>query len=288
MSSAAVRHADTRVPSDSLTRYLDEIAEYALLTRDQEAELSRRIQAGDQEAVNHLVCANLRFVVAIAKRYRHQGVAMSDLINEGNIGLMRAAEKYDHEKGVKFISYAVWWIRQAIVQALSENGHSVRVPVHRAGAVYRLGRRVNALRQELGREPTQQEVADELRVAPEELDQALPIARTALSFDAPTGDESELSLLDVMPDVDGEAADEPALENGMIDAVHSAMKVLRPREVTVLRNYFGFDGAEPMTLESIGQMMGITRERVRQIKERGLSRIRRSQVASALASFVGH
>jgi RNA polymerase primary sigma factor len=288
MSSAVARHADTRVPSDSLTRYLDEIAEYPLLTRDQEAELSRRIQAGDQEAVHHLVCANLRFVVAIAKRYRHQGVAMSDLVNEGNIALMRAAEKYDHEKGVKFISYAVWWIRQAIVQALSENAHSVRVPVHRAGAVYRLGRRVNALRQELGREPTQQEVADELRVAPEELEQALPIARAALSFDAPTGDDSELSLLDIIPDADGESADEPTFENGMMDAVHAAMKILRPREATVLQLYFGFEGGEPMTLESIGQRLGITRERVRQIKERGLSRIRRSQAASALESFVGH
>ncbi len=149
---------------DSLSRYLDEIGRYPLLTREQEVELSRRIQGGDEEALHQLVCANLRFVVAIAKRYRHQGVAMSDLVNEGNIGLMRAAQKYDHEKGVKFISYAVWWIRQSIVQALSENAHTVRVPVHRAGAVYRLGRRVDALRQQLGREPTQQEMAAELDV----------------------------------------------------------------------------------------------------------------------------
>jgi RNA polymerase primary sigma factor len=285
--SAAVRHVDTRAAVDSFSRYLDEIARYPLLTRDQEAELSRRIQAGDRDAVHELVCANLRFVVAIAKRYRHQGVAMADLVNEGNIGLLRAAERYDHVRGVKFISYAVWWVRQAIVQALSENGHSVRVPVHRAGVVYRLGRRVDALRQELGREPTQREIADELRVSPEEIEQALPIARSALSFDAPAGDESELSLLDVIPDVDAESADEPAFERGMMDAVHAAMSLLRPREAQVLRLYFGFDGADPMTLESIGQRLGITRERVRQIKERGLSRIRRSHAASALASFAG-
>jgi RNA polymerase primary sigma factor len=283
MSTAAARHAN--VPSDLLTRYLAEIAEYPLLTREQEAELSRRIQAGDETALHELVCANLRFVVAIAKRYRHRGVAMSDLINEGNIGLMRAAARYDHEKGVKFISYAVWWIRQAIVQALSENGHMVRVPVHRAGEVYRLNRRANALRNELGREPTQQELADELRVSPQELDDAMPITRDALSLDAPAGDDGDLSLFDVIADDDGEAADDPAITNGMTATVRAAMEVLRPREATVLRLYFGFEGAEPMTLEDIGTMLGITRERVRQIKERGLSRIRRSHAASALASF---
>jgi len=285
MSSSAARHADTRAASDSLSRYLEEIAQYPLLTRDQEADLSRRIQAGDEEALHHLVCANLRFVVSIAKRYRHQGVAMSDLINEGNIGLMRAAQKYDHEKGVKFISYAVWWIRQSIVQAVSENGHTVRVPVHRAGAVYRMGRRLNALRQELGREPTQQELAEELQVSPQELEQSLPIARAALSLNAPAGDDGGLSLLDVMADDKSDGADAPAFENGMMAAVHDAMGILRPREATIVKLYFGFDGAEPVTLEDIGQRLGITRERVRQIKERGLARIRRSNVASALASF---
>jgi RNA polymerase primary sigma factor len=285
MSSSAARHADTGAASDSLSRYLEEIAQYPLLTREQEAALSRRIQAGDEEALHHLVCGNLRFVVAIAKRYRHQGVAMSDLVNEGNIGLMRAAQKYDHEKGVKFISYAVWWIRQSIVQAVSENGHSVRVPVHRAGAVYRLGRRVDALRQELGREPTQRELAEELQVSPRELEQSLPIARSALSLNAPAGNEGDLSLLDVIADDKSDGADEPTFETGMMAAVHDAMDILRPREAKILKLYFGFDARDPMTLEGIGQMLGITRERVRQIKERALSRIRRSKAAPALASF---
>lgn len=286
MASAARKHHN-RADSDSLSRYFEEIGHYPLLTREQEADLSRRIQAGDQDALNRLVCANLRFVVAIAKRYRHQGVAMADLINEGNIGLMRAAEKYDHEKGVKFISYAVWWVRQAIVQALSENAHTVRIPVHRAGAAYRLGRQVDALRQQLGREPTHQELAEELQVTTRELEQSLPGAREAISLDAPAGDEGELNLLDVISDDDGESADEPTLENGMMDTVHSAMAALRPREATIVRLYFGFDGEEPMTLEAIGELLGITRERVRQIKERGLARIRRSPAASALATFAG-
>jgi len=287
MSSSVARRSSSASATDTLTRYLDEIAAYPLLTRDQEAELSRRVQSGDSTAANALVCSNLRFVVAIAKRYRHQGVALLDLINEGNIGLMRAAEKYDHQKGVKFITYAVWWIRQAIVQALSENAHTMRVPVHRAGAMYRLGRRVNALRNELGREPTSVELADELQVSAEDVERCLPVTRAALSLDAPTGDDTELSLIDVIADDRLGSADDQAFEAGMMTAVHDAMATLRPREAQVLRLYFGFDGSDPMTLESIGEVMGITRERVRQIKERGLSRIRRSAMAPALQSFAG-
>jgi RNA polymerase primary sigma factor len=197
---------------------------------------------------------------------------------------MRAAEKYDHEKGVKFITYAVWWIRQAIMQTLSENAHTMRVPVHRAGAMYRLGRRVNALRNELGREPTSEEVAEELQVSARDLERSLPVARSALSLDAPTGD-GELSLIDVIADDSRGTPDDGAVDAGMTTAVHSAMEALRPREALVLRLYFGFDGSEPETLESIGEKLGITRERVRQIKERGLSRIRRSKMAPALQSF---
>jgi RNA polymerase primary sigma factor len=284
MSSPIARRASAGT-SDTLSRYLDEIAHYPLLTRDEEAELSRRIHVGDEVAAQRLVCANLRFVVAIAKRYRHQGVALLDLINEGNMGLMRAAQKYDHTKGVKFITYAVWWIRQAVVQALSENAHTMRVPVHRAGAMYRIERRANALRNELGREPTSGELAEELQVSTDDLERALPIARAALSLDAPTSEDSELSLIDVIADDKRGAADESAVDMGMTTVVHEAMATLRPREALVLRLYFGFDSSDPMTLESIGQQLGITRERVRQIKERGLSRIRRSKMAAALESF---
>ena len=157
--SAAVRHVDTRAPVDSFSRYLDEIARYPLLTRDQEAELSRRIQAGDRDAVHELVCANLRFVVAIAKRYRHQGVAMADLVNEGNIGLLRAAERYDHVRGVKFISYAVWWIRQAILSSLARQGRTVRVPLNRTADLSRIIKASEILRQKLRREPSPEELA---------------------------------------------------------------------------------------------------------------------------------
>lgn len=287
MSSAAARRVPTRAPADSLTRYLNEIATYPLLTRDEETALSQRIQSGDQEAVQQLVCANLRFVVAIAKRYAHQGVAISDLINEGNIGLIRAAQRYKHDKGVKFISYGVWWVRQAIVQALSENAHSVRVPVHRAGAMYRLGRHVDALRQELGREPTQDDLAEELSLSSRDIVAGFTVARGSVSLDAPVGNEGNLSLLEVLVDESGAAADESLIDAGMAETVRDAIASLRPRDAQIIRLYFGFDGNEPMSLEAIGQRLGITRERVRQIKDRGLSRIRRSQSAHTLASFIG-
>lgn len=284
MSAPAVR---TRQSSsrDSLSTYLEEIATYPLLDREAEAALGRRIQAGDAAAVDQLVCANLRFVVSIAKKYQHQGVALSDLINEGNIGLIRAAEKFDESKGVKFISYAVWWIRQAIIQALAESGHAVRIPVSRAGTMYRVGRRTAALRQELGREPTRQEVAQELDVSEAEIAATLPVGRAPLSLDSAVDDADDKSLLDVFADARGVAPDADLLDDNLADSVSCAFAMLPPREAQVLRLYFGFEGNDPLTLERISELLGITRERVRQIKEKALSRLRRSKHAAALAAF---
>lgn len=273
---------------DSLTTYLEEISAYPLLTRAEEADLSQRIRVGDAAALEKLVCSNLRFVVAVAKKYQNQGVALSDLINEGNLGLIRAAEKFDDAKGVKFISYAVWWIRQAVVQALAEHAHTVRVPVGRAGVLYRIGRHANALRHELGREPTQTEIAEGIDVSEKDLELSLPITRAYLSLDAPMGESEGAKLLDVLPDARTAAPDEDAMDEGLEGTVEEAMKALRPREEMVIKMYFGFDGNEPMTLENIGARLGVTRERVRQIKEKALARLRKADRAHVLASFAGY
>jgi RNA polymerase primary sigma factor len=274
-------------PGDSLSSYLEEIAAYPLLSREDESILGQRARAGDASALDALVCANLRFVVAVAKKYQHQGVALADLINEGNLGLLRAAQKFDDTKGVKFISYAVWWIRQAIVQALAEHSHVVRVPVGRAGALYRINRRANALRHELGREPTQEELARDLDVSPEDLAVAAPVSRPSLSFDAPMGEDGGANLLDVVTTEDGAATDDDIVEEGTTEHVAKAMSNLPPREALILRLYFGFDGSEGMTLDAIGEQLGITRERVRQIKERALSRLRKGERGHVLASLAG-
>jgi RNA polymerase primary sigma factor len=270
---------------DILSTYLEEIGHYPLLTRTQEASLAARTQSGDHDALNALVCANLRFVVIIAKQYQHRGVALPDLIAEGNLGLVRAAERFDASRGVKFISYAVWWVRQAILQALADNGHAVRVPAAQAGAVRRIGYQASQLTQELGREPTQRELADQLGLREDEIAAALPLARVAVSLDAPMGDDRNAQLLDILPDDEGPAADAAATVADMSSTVSSAMGVLGKRETEVLTMYFGLDGKDPRTLEEIGARYGITRERVRQIKDRALWRLRRSEQGRVLEAL---
>jgi RNA polymerase primary sigma factor len=286
--SSVIRRSPIPASTDSLTTYLQEIRAYPLLARSEEVALAERIQNGDTAALDRLVCANLRFVVSVAKKYQNQGVSLSDLINEGNLGLIRAAERFDGTKGVKFISYAVWWIRQAIIQALAANGHTVRVPMNRAGLLYRMGRRASALRQELGRDPTQMELATGLDVSEADIVTSMPISQAYLSLDAPLTDGENANLLDYLPAETADGPDEDSVETKMLESVEGALGRLREREAKVLRMYFGFDGNEPMTLESIGEQFGITRERVRQIKEKALSRMRRSEQAKALAALVDH
>jgi RNA polymerase primary sigma factor len=270
---------------DSLATYLREIRSYPLLSRAEEAELGRRIRQGDADALQRLVCSNLRFVVAIAKRYQHHGVPLADLIDEGNIGLIRAAGRYDETRGAKFISYAVWWVRQAMVQAIADYGHVVRLPLSRAEKIRRIRRHANALRQDLGREPRSNELAADLRIAEEEVSITIPASRGALSLDAPMSDGSDATLLDYLADDVVAAPDDDATGANLADSVISALAALPPREAKVLRMYFGFGGGDPMTLEAIGEQLGVTRERVRQIKDRALWRIRTSSDAAVLATF---
>ncbi|MFO7259562.1 MAG: sigma-70 family RNA polymerase sigma factor [bacterium] len=271
----------------SLDQYLREISAYPLLTREEEAELARRIRQGDEEALDKLVRSNLRFVVSVAKKYQNQGVSLADLINEGNLGLIRAARKFDETKGIKFISYAVWWIRQAILQALAEQSRIVRVPLNRAGALHRIGRRSSALLQELGREPTIEEIADELDLPHEEVQRTLAISQAHLSLDAPITPGEDNRLLDYLPDQFSRGPDDEVFERALSHTIEEALSTLKEREARILRLYFGLDGQEPMTLEEIGSLLGITRERVRQIKEKALARLRHASRSRYLETFLG-
>jgi len=242
---------------DSLATYLDAIRAYPLVGPAEEAELARRIHLGDAQARDRLICANLRFVVSVAKRYQHLGVPLADLINEGNVGLLRAARRFDETRGVKFISYAVWWIRQAIRQLLAHQARPVRIPVGHAGEL-RAGIAIG------GR---------------------MVIIGGSLSLDAPMGESSGTLLGEVLADETIVAPDDSMREGDLEDATAAALATLRPRELNVLRRYFGLDHKDPVTLEEIAEGLGVTRERVRQIKDHALRKIRQSPYAAALASF---
>ena len=269
----------------SLDQYLREIAQYPLLKREDEVELAERIHKGDEEALDKLVRSNLRFVVSVAKKYQNQGVALADLINEGNLGLIRAAHKFDETKGIKFISYAVWWIRQAILQALAEQSRIVRVPLNRAGTLHRIGKRSSALLQELGREPTVEEIAEGLDISEDEVAKTMSISQSHLSLDAPLTPGEDNKLLDYLPDTQHQGPDDQTFERALTDTIEAVLGTLKEREAKILRLYYGLDGSEPMTLEEIGALLGITRERVRQIKEKALARLRHVSRARALESF---
>lgn len=270
----------------SLDQYLKEISQYPLIDRDEEVRLAKAIRKGEEDALNKLVRSNLRFVVSVAKKYQNQGVPLSDLINEGNLGLIRAAHKFDETKGIKFISYAVWWIRQAILQALAEQSRIVRVPLNRAGALHRIGRRSSALIQELGREPTVEEIAEELEISREEVERTLAISQSHLSLDAPVTPGEDNRLLDYLPDQYSPGPEDEAYERALKETVEDSLSTLKEREAKILRLYFGLDDQEPMTLEEIGALLGITRERVRQIKEKALLRLRHASRARFLETFI--
>src|SRR5918998_3077006 len=279
-------HRKSAYEEGSLDQYLRDISAYPLISRDEEVALAQRIRTHDQEALDKLVRSNLRFVVSVAKKYQNQGVSLSDLINEGNLGLIRAAHKFDETKGIKFISYAVWWIRQAILQALAEQSRIVRVPLSRAGAVHRIGRRSSAMTQELGREPTLQEIAVELQVPEDEISHALAMSQVYLSLDAPLVPGEDGQLLDYLSDQFSPGPDDEVYDHALKRTIDDALGTLSEREAKVLRLYFGLGDTEPMTQEQIGESFGITRERVRQIKEKALLRLRHQSRARFLETFL--
>lgn len=270
----------------SLDIYLREINGTPLLTREEETRLAKRVAKGDKAALDHLVRANLRFVVSIAKQYANQGLSLEDLINEGNVGLIKAAQRFDWRRGFKFISYGVWWIRQAMLQALAEQSRIVRLPLNRAGALYRIGRASRQLHQELGRIPTEDEIAKRLNMRRDEVHETMKISNTCLSLDESFDGEDDHSLMDYLADDSSPGPDQITFEHTLEHDLRDALTQLEPREQRILRLYYGIDCDKPMTLEHIGTQMGLTRERIRQIKEKALQKLRSSESSDCLAAYV--
>ncbi|MBK7335867.1 MAG: RNA polymerase sigma factor RpoD/SigA [Saprospirales bacterium] len=271
----------------ALDKYLNDIGKIDMLTADEEADLARRIRAGDQRALERLTKANLRFVVSVAKQYQNQGLSLSDLINEGNVGLMKAAKRFDETKGFKFISYAVWWIRQSILQAIVEYSRIVRLPLNKVGSYNKVNEAYLSFIQEYEREPTNDELAELLDMSPKEVSNMLKGGGRHLSVDAPlSGEDGDSTMLDVLPD-DDMSPDNNLMEQSLKEEVQQGLSILSPREVEVLSAYYGLNGHKPLTLEEIGELYGLTRERVRQIKERAIRRLRKAYNRNALKSYLG-
>jgi len=270
---------------DILDQYLFEVSKTPLLTPPEEMAVARLVRAGDPDAMQELVKRNLRFVISVAKKYQNRGMGLSDLIGEGNLGLLTAARKFDPDQGVKFISYAVWWIRQSILAALARHGRTVRVPLNRTADLSRITRTSETLRQELRREPTPEEIAVNLGLSVDVVRSLAALNTADVRLDAPLDPEGERSLLDrFIADEQGDP-EEQAMERFLAEQIDLALRTLPARDAKVLRLYFGLDGGREHTLEEIGGMLGVTRERIRQLRDRALKRLREGQVGRALASF---
>jgi RNA polymerase primary sigma factor len=270
----------------SLDLYLREIGETPLIKAEEEVELAKKIKNGDQSALEKLTKANLRFVVSVAKQYQNQGLSLADLINEGNIGLIKAAKRFDETRGFKFISYAVWWIRQAILQALAEQSRIVRLPLNRVGTLHKIGKISSSLEQEFGREPSPAEIAKELELSTLEVSDTLKISNTHLSLDAPFSTSEDNSLMDVLEDELQPAPDEALLDESLRLEIERALRTLSGREAQVISLYFGLTQEKPLTLEEIGARFGLTRERVRQIKEKAIRRLRHASRSKTLRAYL--
>jgi RNA polymerase primary sigma factor len=273
--------------NQSLDRYLQEIGEVQLLNPEEEIELARQIKKADQEALEKLTKANLRFVVSVAKQYQNQGLSLGDLINEGNLGLIKAAKRFDETRGFKFISYAVWWIRQSILQALAEQSRVVRLPLNRVGALNKIGKAFSNLEQEFEREPSASEIAEELEMTPFEVSDTLKISGKHLSLDAPFNQGDDNRLLDVIEDDQQQPPDDVLLNESLRIEVQRALTTLSDREAEVIKLYFGLEREHPLTLEEIGERFSLTRERVRQIKEKAIRRLRHTSRSRMLRSYLG-
>jgi len=276
------RHEHER---DILDQYLHEVSKTPLLTQKEEIALARKVRAGDQESMQELVKRNLRFVISVAKKYQNRGLPLTDLIGEGNVGLLTAARKFDPDQGVKFISYAVWWIRQAILAALARQGRTVRVPLNRTADLSRIVRTAEYLRQTLRREPTPEEIADATKLSLEVVQSLAALNTGDVRLDAPLDPDGDRSLIERFIAEDLPDTEDQAMDRFLSDEVESALNTLQRRDAKVLRLYFGLDGGREHTLEEIGGMLGVTRERVRQLRDRALKRLRDGEVGKALASF---
>ena len=271
----------------SLDKYLQEIGKVDLITAEEEVELAQRIKAGDEVALDKLTKANLRFVVSVAKQYQNQGLTLPDLINEGNLGLIKAAKRFDETRGFKFISYAVWWIRQSVLQALAEHSRIVRLPLNRVGTISKINKASERLEQEFERSPRSDELAKQLDMKVNEVNDAQRISRRHHSLDTPFSDDDKNSLLDVIADGKTEDPDKELQIDSLKDEVRAALDTLKDREKDVIRMYFGIDHDYALTLNEIGEEFGLTRERVRQIKEKAIRRLRHRSRSQKLRTYLG-
>ena len=277
----------TNRESQSLDKYLQEIGKVDLLTPDEEVILAQKIREGDQLSLERLTKANLRFVVSVAKQYQNQGLSLSDLINEGNLGLIKAAQRFDETRGFKFISYAVWWIRQSILQALAEQSRIVRLPLNRVGSLNKISKTFSELEQKFEREPSPEELAEVLEISTGEVVDTLKISGRHVSMDAPFVQGEENSLLDVLENDSEDKPDSGLINDSLRREVQRALSTLTQREADVVTLYFGLNGEHAMTLEEIGEKFNLTRERVRQIKEKAIRRLRHTSRSKALKTYLG-
>ncbi len=278
----------TNRESKSLDQYLLEIGKVNLITPDMEIELAKRIKKGDRHALEALTKANLRFVVSVAKQFQNQGLSLGDLINEGNLGLIKAAERFDETRGFKFISYAVWWIRKSIMQAIAEQSRMVRLPLNRVGTLNKLGKAYSKLEQEFERKPSAAELATELEMKTDEVVDTLQLYGRHVSMDAPfSGDDDKNSLIDILPNDQQPAPDVKLMHESLKSEVESVLSTLSEREANVLRLYFGINSERSATLEEIGERFNLTRERVRQIKEKAIRSLRHPSKSKNLKAYLG-
>ena len=286
MRQLKISKSITNRESASLEKYLQEIGHQDLLTADEEVELAQQIRKGDRKALERLTKANLRFVVSVAKQYLNKGLSLPDLINEGNLGLIKAAERYDETRGFKFISYAVWWIRQSILQAIAEQSRIVRLPLNQVGSVNRIARELNKFEQENERKPSVEEMADRIDLPEEKIAEAMKINTHHVSMDAPFADGEDNSLLDFLPNTDSPSTDNVLDQESLRTEIGRVLDVLNDREQKVIKAFFGI-GMQEMTLEEIGDKYNLTRERVRQIKEKAIRRLRYNTKSKTLKTYLG-
>ena len=287
MRQLKITKSITNRDSASLDKYLQDIGKVDLLTVEEEVELAQRIKRGDDEALEKLTKANLRFVVSVAKQYQHQGLSLPDLINEGNLGLIKAAKKFDETRGFKFISYAVWWIRQSILQALAEQSRIVRLPLNQVGAVNKIYKFLSDFQQVYNREPTEKEISEELDISQKKINQVLKAASKHLSMDAPmTNEEDSNSLIDIMENDGIEPTDNGLNRESLLKEIDRALSTLPEREAIIIKHFFGVNDEE-LSLREIGDKLGLTRERVRQLKERALRKLRKTSRSKHLKTFLG-
>ena len=286
MRQLKITKSITNRESASLDKYLQEIGREELVSPDEDVELAQRIHKGDQEALEKLTRANLRFVVSVAKQYQNQGLSLPDLINEGNLGLIKAAEKFDETKGFKFISYAVWWIRQSILQALAEQSRIVRLPLNQVGSLNKINKALSKFEQEYERQPSSEELSEMIDVPKDKISDTLRVSGRHVSVDAPFVEGEDNSLLDVLPNDDSPSADRGLVNESLNTEIERALSTLSTREREIIKSFFGI-GCQEMTLEEIGERFGLTRERVRQIKEKAIRRLKSPNRSRLLKGYLG-